>query len=402
MADQEGEATAGAEERVEPLADLTVVGPRGGGRLRDEQLRSEHPGLEAVVDALTVHRVHEAGGVTDGDPPRAVPSDATHGEPPGAGSFQVGPELPVPLHQRPIRVLQVVQVQLLEPLHGGQGAHPDVHGAVAGGEHPAVAGDRDATLVAEGEAGLEVPLGMAGCLGVGADGEAERLAGVPLGPEQPGGRAGRAGGQHREVPRPRPVVRRHPGDASVLDDRKCVVLVAQLGAGIGRQLHEPRVEAPSGPHRAVGGEGRDAGPVELSDRRVGDHPQAVDAVGVVERDAEVAQGPHRPRGEAVTTHLVPAGPRLLEHCHAGAGTGGHDGGSGTGRAATDHQQVASLGGAHRHSLRRGRVLRGIRRARFPAVPRTQVEVARWLIMSLPKMPGCRSSCRSSPMVQSSC
>src|SRR5690606_41274414 len=59
----------------------------------------------------------------------------------------------------------------------------DVHRAVARREHPAVAGHRGAVLVAQREAGLEVTVPVPGGLGVGPDGQAERLVGVAHRPE---------------------------------------------------------------------------------------------------------------------------------------------------------------------------------------------------------------------------
>ena len=68
-----------------------------------------------------------------------------------------------------------------------------------------------------------------------------------------------------------------------------LVSQAELGAGLLGELHQAFVEASAGPDRAVCGERCDAGPLELADGAVGDHAQAVDAVGVVEVDAELVE-----------------------------------------------------------------------------------------------------------------
>jgi hypothetical protein len=68
MPDEEREAATGAQERIEPLADELVVAGGRRGRILEEQVSGEHPGLEPVVDALTVHRVDQSGGIADRHP----------------------------------------------------------------------------------------------------------------------------------------------------------------------------------------------------------------------------------------------------------------------------------------------------------------------------------------------
>ena len=89
-------------------------------------------------------------------------------------------------------------------------ADADVDRAVAGREHPAVAGHRRAVPVAEGQAGLEVTVVVAGRLDVGADGQAERLVGIALGAEHPGRLALGAGG---DTVSPAWMLRRGPSPA---------------------------------------------------------------------------------------------------------------------------------------------------------------------------------------------
>ena len=72
VADQEREPATGPQEPVEAVADLDVVARRCRVGVGEEQVGGEHARLEAVVDALAVHRVDQAGGVADGDPARAV------------------------------------------------------------------------------------------------------------------------------------------------------------------------------------------------------------------------------------------------------------------------------------------------------------------------------------------
>ena len=102
------------------------------------------------------------------------------------------------------------------------------------------------------------------------------------------------------------------------------------------------VEPASWPHRAVCGERIDARPVELADRRVGDHAQAVDAVGVVERDREVVQRGDRARRQAVAADLVAAVRGGVDHEHARPTPGGLDRGGRTGRSGADDGDVEAL------------------------------------------------------------
>ena len=287
------------------------------------------------------------GGVADGNPPVAVALRDAHREAPRTRPFEVGAEVPRIADEGAVAVLQPVEVELLEALHRRQGADADVHGAVAGREHPPVARHRRSGLVAQREARLEVVLGVTGRLGVGADRQTERLVGIAVGPEQLGDRPRSAGGDDRE----RSPVLTTVGDGAdhpvALEHGHGVVLPQDLGAGLFGELHQACIEPSPRPHGAVRGKRRDARPVELADRGVGDHAQPVDAVRVGEVDAEFVERFDRPRGEAVATDLVAPVNALFEERDRRTTTGGADRGGGTGRPTADDEDV-SLSRAFTH------------------------------------------------------
>jgi RNA polymerase sigma factor (sigma-70 family) len=158
----------------------------------------------------------------------------------------------------------------------------------------AVAGDGHPVLVGEGEARLEVALGMAGGLGVGADGQPERLVGVAVGAEHPGDGSRGTRGHHHQVGVPPAPGRLDPADPA---------LVVEPRAGLGlarrsrpRPRRRRRRGGRRGGRRGTPRRGREAGrggPGELAPAP-GDHAQAVDAVRAVEIDLQLAEGADRP------------------------------------------------------------------------------------------------------------
>jgi hypothetical protein len=196
-----------------------------------------------------------------------------HGQAPGSGAFEVRTEVPVVLHEVAVRLEQGVEVELLEPLHRRQGTDADVDGAVARREHPAVPRDRGAVLVLQRQTRFEVDIGVARGRGVGADRQAERLVGHPVGAELAGDCTLRAGGDHGEVGVDASAVRLDTGDLSVVADHGGGFgLVDDLRAGVDGGVHQGRVEAAAGPHRSVVGEATGSRPVEFAHLFAGDHP----------------------------------------------------------------------------------------------------------------------------------
>ena len=348
MADEEAEAPPGAQEPVEALADDAVVGVGSSRRAGQEQIGQEHPRLQPVVDALAVHRVDQSGRIAHGGPSASVAAADAHGQPPGPGSLQEVAELPLPGHQIPVIAQQPVEVELSEALHSGHGARSDVHRAVARREHPAVAGNPSSLGSPQGEAGFQVPVGVAGAGRIGADGEAEGLGLDPLRAQQAGRRAGRSGGQHNHVGQ-EPLAPRGALDADdcavVGEDRHDLGVPRDLGSRGLSCLDEMLVQRPAGPHRAVRTEPVVGGPQQLAPGGACDHAQPVDAVGPVELYAELVECSHCPRGEAVAAHLVTAGRGLLEDGHMRTATGGPDGRGRAGGPGPDHRDVAP-GRAH--------------------------------------------------------
>jgi hypothetical protein len=191
---------------------------------------------------------------------------------------------------------------------------------------------------------------VAGRLGVGADGESERLVRVAVDAEGTvHGTRGTCRDDH-QVRGPSPLAHLHADDPTLVDDRHRVVLPQQLGAGLLRQLHQSLVQTTAWPHRSVGRERGDAGPLELAHGAVGDHAQAVDAMGVLERHTELVQGLDRPGRESVAADLVPAASALLEDRDAGSCAGRPDRRGRTCGATTDHQDVSTFDAAHPPSL----------------------------------------------------
>ena len=118
MADQEREATPGAQERIELLANQLVVTGRSIGRVLDVQIDREHAAFQPVVDAFAVHWIDEAGGVADRDPTGTMAFLRRHRQTPGTSPFEVGAEVPFGHHLVAVILEHLVEVQLLEPLHG--------------------------------------------------------------------------------------------------------------------------------------------------------------------------------------------------------------------------------------------------------------------------------------------
>ena len=139
------------------------VALQGGGVAVDERLvhhvGGHAAGLVGVVDALAVERVDGAGGVADHQaggtrlgPDRAAHRDAPAGR---AALRAVGVDLPALGDLAGVGVEQVGGVDALEVAERRQQADADVHGAVADGEDPAVAGQRVAVAVLDVERGLD-------------------------------------------------------------------------------------------------------------------------------------------------------------------------------------------------------------------------------------------------------
>ena len=118
MADQEREATPGAQERIELLSNQLVVTGWSVGWVLDVQVNGEHAAFQPIVDAFAVHWIDEAGGVADRDPTGTVAFLRRHWQTPGAGPFEVGAEVPFGHHLVAVVLEHFVEVQLLEPLHG--------------------------------------------------------------------------------------------------------------------------------------------------------------------------------------------------------------------------------------------------------------------------------------------
>ncbi len=163
-------------------------------------------------------------------------------------------------------------------------------------------------------------------------------------------------------------VRDDTGDPTVVDDGCGLGLVDELGSGLGGGIHECGVEASAGPHRTVVGEAIRGRPVEFAHLLAGDHPQAADVVGVVERDLQLVQGADGTWGEPVAADLVASVGALLEHDHSGAGPGGLDRRRGARGAGTDHGDVDSFGTHGHHAAGTGREKH--RRAPDVTPPRT--------------------------------
>ncbi len=309
----------------------------------EEQVGGEHARFEAVVDPLPVHRVDQARRVADGDPSRTVPPARAHRQPPRARTLEVLADLPRLVDLRPVVVEQLREVEPLEALHRRQRADADVHGPVAGGEHPPVARHRDTVLVAQREARLEVPVVVARRLDVGADRQAERLVGDALGAQHARHLAGRTGRGDDEAGLDLGVAGEDPEHPTgVVEQRLTGGLPADLGARLGGGVDQRLVEPTSRPHRAFGREPSRRRPRQLARLLAGDHAQAVDAVGVVERDLEVVQRGDRTRRQAVAADLVAAVRGGVDHEHACPTPGGLDRGGRTGRSGTDDGDVEAL------------------------------------------------------------
>ena len=158
------------------------------------------------------------------------------------------------------------------------------------------------------------------------------------------------------------------------------VVLADPGAGGDRVVGDHLVELAAAHDVAVVGEAGMLGPGHLEGDAVGDGPQPVVAVVVLEAigQAHVVERGHRPRGEAVAAGLVAGEQLLLDDEDVVAGSGQPVGGGGTGRAAADHQDVGAVSGADRVG-------------RQPAAAAASVAPPR------PHRPGCRRGrrrCRS--------
>ena len=194
---------------------------------------------------------------------------------------------------------------------------------------------------------------MAWRLGVRADREAEGLALDPSRPEHASDLPGRAGRDDRQIGGELlaragrdSIVARRAGldthDPIALDDRKCLGLEADVGAGRSRSIDQRGIEPAARPDRTVVGEPAGRGPIELTRRRAGDHPQPPDAVGVGHVDVELAECTDRSRRQAVATHLVPAVWALLEHDDRRPEASRADRGGGAGGATSDDGDVDLL------------------------------------------------------------
>jgi hypothetical protein len=135
------------------------------------------------------------------------------------------------------------------------------------------------------------------------------------------------------TPVTRPVVADHGGGFGLVDD---------LCAGVDGGVHQGGVESAAGPHRAVIGEAAGGRPVEFAHLLAGDHPQAADVVGIVERDLELVQCADGAGRETVAADLVATVCTLLEHDHVGTRPGRLDRRRCARGSGADHGDVDSL------------------------------------------------------------
>ena len=142
------------QQAGEPPGDrerlAVVVAQQRGPRVPEvarvaRQLLGEQPaGLEPVVDALTVERVHAACGVTDQGPvrPRDARHRAAHRQERRPDGARLAVELPLLAAQVGVVRQQRAQVHVRRPPRGRERPDADVHLALAEREHPPVAAEQ--------------------------------------------------------------------------------------------------------------------------------------------------------------------------------------------------------------------------------------------------------------------
>ena len=185
---------------------------------------------------------------------------------------------------------------------------------------------------------------MARALDVGADGDAVRLAGVAHDAQLAGDRTLGAGRHHHQPGVDRVGAAANAGGpAAVVEHDRGLGFEPDVGSRRRCGVDQGGIEPPARPHGAVTREASTVGPRQLPPPLAGDHPQAVDEVGTVERDLELVERRHRPRCQPVAAHLVATMGALLEHDDLGAVACGADRRRRAGRAAADHGNVTALG-----------------------------------------------------------
>ncbi len=184
---------------------------------------------------------------------------------------------------------------------------------------------------------------MAGRCGVRANRQAEWFVGHAIGAEHPGDGSLGAGGDDREIGIDGAVAGDDADHPTVLDPGNGLGLVDEVRAGLDGGVHQCGVEPTARPDGAVVRESIGGRPVELADLLAGDHPQALDAVGVVEVDLQFVQRADGPRGQTVAADLVATVGALLEHHHLRARSGCLDGRRRAGRAGADDRDVDAFG-----------------------------------------------------------
>ena len=219
-------------------------------------------------------------------------------------------EAPLGRHRGQPPAQQVAVVDLAEARRGVEQAEPDVGGAVAHAEDPAVAGQQR-VAVPQVEPGLEVVVVMPGRGVIGADRDPERPV-VALvqahSDRQPGGVA--VGGDDQPAAELLAVPGGHPGDPAVLSSSSGpVTLTPSSSRAPAFSACRARIWSKSspGPDQAVAGIAGQVGPVQLDPAAAADDPQALvaqPAIALGDRHAHGGQRLDRARGQSVAADLL--------------------------------------------------------------------------------------------------
>lgn len=141
---------------------------------------------------------------------------------------------------------------------------------------------------------------------------------------------------------------------TTFNQRHGLVFPEHLGAGLLSQFHQVEVKTPSGPHCTMCGKGIEAGPFEFPNGLVGDHPQAIGAVGIIEADAQIRQGFDCAGRQTITADLVSPARTFFENRHLRSSRCSANRHSRAGWSAAYDEDVALDGSAHPTSLTRKR------------------------------------------------